>query len=83
MATLDEVKHARTVRLQQVLGLQNDGRRVAIKCPFHSEKSASFVIYPDGSWHCYGCQANGQNSIDFCIKMGANFNEAITELNQY
>ncbi len=41
------------------------------------------VIYPDGSYFCYGCSANGQNSIDLLMAMGATFGEAIDELKKY
>src|SRR5713101_3767569 len=45
------------------------GQKVALKkagstykglCPFHSEKTPSFVVFPDkGNYHCFGCGANG------------------------
>lgn len=28
-------------------------------CPFHREDTASFHVYPDHHYHCYGCAANG------------------------
>lgn len=28
-------------------------------CPFHKEKSASFRIYPDEHFHCFGCGEHG------------------------
>lgn len=28
-------------------------------CPFHTEKTPSFVVFPDLSYHCYGCRAHG------------------------
>lgn len=36
-------------------------------CPFHEEKTPSFFIYPDNSYHCFGCGAHG-NAIDFLMK---------------
>ena len=29
------------------------------KCPFHSEKTPSFCVYTNNTYHCFGCQANG------------------------
>jgi hypothetical protein len=28
-------------------------------CPFHKEDTPSFVVYPDLSYHCFGCHAHG------------------------
>lgn len=28
-------------------------------CPFHREDTPSFFVYPDGGYHCFGCQAHG------------------------
>lgn len=50
-------------------------------CPFHQETKPSFIIYPDNSWHCFGCQAHGNNAIDFIMqrdKIG--FREAVRRL---
>jgi hypothetical protein len=35
------------------------GSRWKADCPFHSETKSSFVVYPDGSYHCFGCGAHG------------------------
>jgi len=38
-------------------------------CPFHVEKKPSFVIYHDSNtYHCFGCQAHGDN-INFVMKV--------------
>lgn len=38
------------------------------RCPFHTEKTASFRVYPDGTFHCFGCGAYG-DVIAFVMKM--------------
>ncbi|MDN3563146.1 AAA family ATPase [Paeniroseomonas aquatica] len=38
--------------------LQRRGRISEACCPFHQERTPSFVVYPD-HFHCYGCGAHG------------------------
>jgi len=60
--------------------LRKVGGRYQALCPFHAEDTPSFVIYPDNSFHCFGCQANG-DSIDFVRKLrDFSYNEAIGSL---
>ncbi len=40
--------------------LRPDGARLKGLCPFHSERTPSFTVYPDKQdWSCYGCQRRG------------------------
>lgn len=40
--------------------LKNEGRNRKCLCPFHSEKTPSFVVYNDTqSFYCFGCGAGG------------------------
>jgi len=41
------------------LSLKKMGDKYRCTCPFHSENDASFVIYADGTYHCFGCKATG------------------------
>jgi len=38
-------------------------------CPFHKDSKTSFVVYEDGSYHCFGCQAHGTYK-DFLDRVG-------------
>lgn len=40
--------------------LKRSGGRLVGLCPFHSEKTPSFTVFPDtSSYYCFGCQAGG------------------------
>ena len=52
------------------------------KCPFHSERSASFKAYPGTrGYYCFGCGAHG-SVIDFVMQyFGLTFQDAIAKIN--
>lgn len=47
--------------------LRRSAGRFVGKCPFHNEKSGSFVIYANNTYFCFGCNAGG-DAIDFVMK---------------
>lgn len=52
-----------------------------IRCPFHTEKTASFTLFPNNSYYCFGCGASG-DVISFTEKLfGIGFGQAVTRLN--
>lgn len=49
-------------------------------CPFHAENTPSFVGYLNNTFHCFGCQENG-DVIDFYMKLNnATFKDALKAL---
>ncbi|MDE6036076.1 MAG: DNA primase [Ruminococcus sp.] len=48
--------------------LRKNGRNYVCSCPFHSEKTPSFTVFPDTqSFYCFGCGAGG-DVITFIMK---------------
>ncbi len=52
---------ARTLPLRRA-----GGNRLAC-CPFHDDRSPSLVVYPDQTFHCFGCSAHG-DVIDYVAR---------------
>ena len=53
------------------------------KCPFHSERSASFKAYPGTrGYYCFGCNQSG-SVIDFVMRFfSLSFGDAIKKINE-
>lgn len=49
--------------LESVLGQEIPTSR-KVHCPFHHESTPSLHVYPDGTWHCFGCGWGG-DVLDF------------------
>lgn len=53
-----------------LINLIKTNRAGFAKCPFHSEKTASFRVYPkENRWHCFGACNKGGDAIDFVGKL--------------
>lgn len=64
------------------VSLKKAGRNFKGLCPFHQEKTPSFIVSPDRQlWRCFGSCGTGGDSIAFVIKYeNLSFAEAVTEL---
>jgi DNA primase len=82
---VDEIK--RRIDVADVIGqnvaLKRSGRILKGLCPFHSEKTPSFVVFPEsGTWRCFGCSQGG-DLFTFVMKHdGLEFGEALRSLAQ-
>ena len=84
MALVDQVKSRSDIVqvISDYVDLDTSSRQPKALCPFHSERSPSFVIYPEtGSWRCFGSCAEGGDVISFMMKReNLSFPEALENL---
>jgi len=66
------------------VNLRKRGKNFVGLCPFHQEKSPSFVVSPErGIWHCFGACGEGGDVIKFLMKWeNITFIEALKELSK-
>src|SRR3989339_1510415 len=67
--------------IEDSVRLIKTGRNYKACCPFHKEKTASFIVSAEKQiFHCFGCNAGG-NAIGFLMKMeGLTYPDAIRKL---
>jgi DNA primase len=83
-STLEEIKSKIDLVdfISAFVSLKKTGRNFKGNCPFHQEKTPSFVVSPERQiWHCFGACQEGGDVFKFIMKQeNISFIEAVKEL---
>ncbi|MBA2278453.1 MAG: DNA primase [Chloroflexia bacterium] len=64
-----------------VPSLKKTGRTFKGLCPFHQEKTPSFIVFPDSqNFHCFGCGKGGDIFTFYMLSEHVEFREGLREL---
>jgi len=70
--------------VSQYINLGKSGNKFTGRCPFHDDRSPSFVVYPEtSSFYCFGCRKGG-DIFRFVMEIEKlTFKQAVEALSRY
>ena len=81
MSVVDEVRQRTDIvdLVGSYVQLQRAGRNYKGLCPFHTEKTPSFIVFPESQrWHCFGACSTGGDVFNFVMRReNMDFGEAL------
>jgi DNA primase len=81
VSVVDEVRQRTDIvdLVGSYVQLQRAGRNYKGLCPFHTEKTPSFIVFPESQrWHCFGACSTGGDVFNFVMRReNMDFGEAL------
>ena len=81
MTHVDEIKAKVDIvdLVGEAVPLKKSGKNFSAPCPFHTERTPSFIVFPESQmWHCFGACATGGDIFSFVMRReNLDFGEAL------